>query len=157
MWHRLALRARDDDGFTLVELMVVMLIVALLVTMGIFAFTSMADRAQDKDAQSDLRQAIIAEEANRTEAGAYTATTAKIKEFIPSLAINTSKPSDPGVYVDLFSTDVVCLHQESESGRVYAAYLAAGEAVRYGEFANETAALAFSCNATAPSWPTTGW
>ncbi len=157
MRQGLTARIRCERGFTLVELMVVMLIVALLVTMGLIAFQSMADRAQNSDAQADIRQGIIAEEANRNEYGSYTATEADIKSFVPSLSINTSRPSDPGLYIDLFSADIVCVHQASQSGRVFAVYLSAGEAVRYGEFADEATALGFACNGTAPAWPTTGW
>lgn len=48
----------DDDGFTLIELMVVVLIIAILLAIAIPTFLGAQDRARDRAAQSDLRNAL---------------------------------------------------------------------------------------------------
>ncbi len=51
---------RTDDGFTLVELMVVVLIIAILIAIAIPTFLGARTRAQDRAAQVDLRNALSA-------------------------------------------------------------------------------------------------
>jgi type IV pilus assembly protein PilA len=53
--------AHDDErGFTLIELMVVVLIIAILIAIAIPTFLGARDRAQDRSAQSNLRNALTA-------------------------------------------------------------------------------------------------
>src|SRR5680860_1577126 len=52
-----ALRNRED-GFTLIELMVVILIIAILIAVAIPTFLGFRERAQDRAAQSELRTAL---------------------------------------------------------------------------------------------------
>ena len=49
-----------DDGFTLIELMVVVLIIAILIAIAIPTFLGAQNRARDRGAQSDLRNGITA-------------------------------------------------------------------------------------------------
>ena len=51
---------KDEDGFTLIELMVVVLIIAILIAIAIPTFLGAQDRARDRGAQSDLRNALTA-------------------------------------------------------------------------------------------------
>jgi type IV pilus assembly protein PilA len=51
---------RDDEGFTLIELMVVVLIIAILIAIAIPTFLGAQDRARDRGAQSDLRNGATA-------------------------------------------------------------------------------------------------
>ena len=59
-----ALRKRlahdDERGFTLIELMVVVLIIAILIAIAIPTFLGARDRAQDRSAQSNARNALTA-------------------------------------------------------------------------------------------------
>lgn len=50
----------NEDGFTLVELMVVILIIALLITIAIPTFLGARSRAQDRATQSELRNTLTA-------------------------------------------------------------------------------------------------
>jgi type IV pilus assembly protein PilA len=52
--------ASDEDGFTLIELMVVVLIIAILIAIAIPTFLGAQNRARDRGAQSDLRNGITA-------------------------------------------------------------------------------------------------
>jgi type IV pilus assembly protein PilA len=65
-------RTRDDKGFTLIELMVVVLIIAILIAIAIPTFLGMRRRAQDRAAQSDLRNGYTAAKAFFTDDETYT-------------------------------------------------------------------------------------
>ncbi len=52
--------ANEDEGFTLIELMVVVLIIAILMAIAIPTFLGAQDRARDRGAQSNLRNAMTA-------------------------------------------------------------------------------------------------
>ena len=63
----------EDDGFTLIELMVVVLIIAILIAIAIPTFLGAQDRARDRGAQSDLRNAVTAAKTIATDnAGLFT-------------------------------------------------------------------------------------
>ncbi len=51
---------RDEEGFTLIELMVVVLIIAILIAIAIPTFLGAQNRARDRGAQSNLRNALSA-------------------------------------------------------------------------------------------------
>src|SRR3954453_8850319 len=55
-----AQRDGSDDGFTLIELMVVVLIIAILIAIAIPTFLGAQNRARDRGAQSNLRNALTA-------------------------------------------------------------------------------------------------
>jgi type IV pilus assembly protein PilA len=70
-------RAGGDRGFTLIELLVVVVIIGVLVGIAIPVYLNYRKGAQNKSAQSDVRNAVTAIEQCYTEAGnAYPASTA---------------------------------------------------------------------------------
>ncbi|HUR48349.1 MAG TPA: prepilin-type N-terminal cleavage/methylation domain-containing protein, partial [Acidimicrobiales bacterium] len=60
-------RREDEQGFTLIELMVVVLIIAILIAIAIPTFLGAQDRARDRAAQSDLRNAFTAAKSIATD------------------------------------------------------------------------------------------
>ena len=67
-------RRDDEEGFTLIELMVVVLIIAILIAIAIPTFLGARERAQDRAAQSNLRNALTAEKTSYTDDETFTAT-----------------------------------------------------------------------------------
>lgn len=66
---------RRDDGFTLVELIVVMLIIAILLAIAIGFHTQARDRAGDATARANIRIAVPAVEIYRSDNGTYSGMT----------------------------------------------------------------------------------
>jgi len=69
MVQKLRERAHGEGGFTLVELLVVMLIIGLLAAIAIPSFFNQRDKARDADAKSAARTAQTAIETYATDNG----------------------------------------------------------------------------------------
>ena len=76
---------KQDDGFTLVELMVVVLVIAILIAIAIPTFLGARQRAQDRAAQSDLRNGLTAAKVHYVDNENYAATVAQLDAIEPSL------------------------------------------------------------------------
>jgi type IV pilus assembly protein PilA len=75
-----------EGGFTLIELMVVVLIIAILIAIAIPTFLGARQRAQNRAAQSSLRNALTAAKTIYTDSQTYTsATPAAMLAVEPSL------------------------------------------------------------------------
>jgi len=59
-----------DEGFTLIELMVVVMIIAVLIAIAIPSFLGFRKSAQDRSAQSELRNVLLSEKAYWLDNGA---------------------------------------------------------------------------------------
>jgi type IV pilus assembly protein PilA len=89
MLNKLRVRAQSESGFTLVELLVVMLIIGLLAAIAIPAFFNQRDKARDAEAKSAVKTAQTAMETYATDTtnGQYTGATVLLLQGIePSLA-----------------------------------------------------------------------
>jgi type IV pilus assembly protein PilA len=88
--------ASEESGFTLVELLVVMLIIGLLAAIAIPAFFNQRDKAYDANAKEQARTAETAMETYATDnGGVYTGVTpAKLVTIEQSLSstISTTRP-----------------------------------------------------------------
>ena len=80
-------RLRADDGFTLVELLVVTLIVGILAAIGLATLLNQRGKAQDAEAKTTVVTGAKAIEAYATDHGDYEgATAADLSKIEPSLA-----------------------------------------------------------------------
>ena len=76
MFHKISDRLkRNDEGFTLIELMVVVLIIAILIAIAIPTFLGARGRAQDRAAQSSARNIVTNAKAIFTDNEDYAAAT----------------------------------------------------------------------------------
>jgi type IV pilus assembly protein PilA len=113
MINRLRVRAQGESGFTLVELLVVMLILGLLAAIAIPAFFNQRAKAQDAEAKSAAKTVQTALETYATDNnGKYTgATPAALKTIEPTIvttgtggsAIKTLTPSTSGYTIEIYS------------------------------------------------------
>jgi type IV pilus assembly protein PilA len=76
---------RDERGFTLIELMVVVLIIAILIAIAIPTFLGARQRAQDRAAQSNVRNALTAEKTFFTDRQLYSDVASDLTAIEPSL------------------------------------------------------------------------
>src|SRR3954447_5063512 len=79
--------SQEESGFTLVELLVVMLILGILAAIAIPAFLNQREKANDADAKADVNTAQQAMETFQTDhAGSYaTADVAALRTIEPAL------------------------------------------------------------------------
>jgi type IV pilus assembly protein PilA len=87
---RRRLQGEREAGFTLIELMVVVLIIAILIAIAIPTFLGARQKAQDRAAQSNLRNALTAAKSVYTDKQTYLLTTAELQAVEPSLTFQTA-------------------------------------------------------------------
>lgn len=85
MIDKLRERRENEEGFTLIELMVVVLIIAILLAIAIPTFLGARDRANDRAAQSSARNSLTAAKVLFTDDQDYTSAT--------PTALNAEEPS----------------------------------------------------------------
>ena len=116
---------RSDGGFSLIELMVVVLIIAILIAIAIPTFLGARQRAQDRAAQSNVRNAFTAEKTFYTDGQAYTETPASLAAVEPSLnytnAAASMSASGNVIYIKVFGApaNTVLVGAESGSGKCF--------------------------------------
>jgi len=117
--HSLKARRDREEGFTLIELMVVVLIIAILIAIAIPTFLGARERAQDRAAQSDLRNGLTAEKTSYTDDEVYTDVVADLTAIEPSLDWGGDLSVTVGPNAEATAGQYVCLSQDSASGTTF--------------------------------------
>jgi len=89
---------KKDEGFTLVELMVVVMIIAILMAIAIPTFLNSRKRAQDSGAKSNARNALAAAQSVFSENQTYPVTATMVTSLAdeePSLNFSAGASTDP--------------------------------------------------------------
>ncbi len=158
MIQRLRARtSKNEEGFTLIELMVVVLIIAILIAIAIPTFLGARERAQDRAAQSSLRNGLTAGKTIFTDNESYVdASVVAIGAVEPSLTFVAGATASTGpneISVDNSSVTVLVLSGLSKSGDCF--WIrddVTGPGTEYHRQAG-----AASCNATAAPAVFGGW
>ncbi len=89
-------RRDEDKGFTLIELMVVVLIIAILLAIAIPTFLGAQNKAKDRSAQSSARNALTNAKTIYADSATYaTATPAALLASEPSLTFQATVSIGP--------------------------------------------------------------
>ena len=130
----------DENGFTLVELMVVVGIIGILVAIAIPVLSGARARASDRAAQSDLRNATTSELLVFTNSQRFTDDLVVLNDIEPALrwtgTLATMTGGGNSLYVDLLPDtltpgDTVLVGARSSSGKCFWVRTTAGAGSRY--------------------------
>jgi type IV pilus assembly protein PilA len=161
--HAVTRDREPEAGFTLIELMMVVLIIAILIAVLIPTFVGAKRRAQDRAMQSSIRNALTAAKVVYSEHGDYTqATVAGLTAAEPGIAFvaaGTAPVGQNAVSIEPVSTTYFRIAGQSRSGACF--FLsddesASGVGVLYATASGGSCTASSAPAAGDPSW-TTSW
>jgi prepilin-type N-terminal cleavage/methylation domain-containing protein len=154
LWTQEVLLHRRDDGFTLIETMTVLAIVAVLVGIGLVSFARYTHIADDSAIQLDLVTAVKVQVLNHLEQDTFTRDATALRALEPNLRYSVDGVNGTIVVTvepDRGAEDV-CLFGLSDSGAWFSVYHSVNAADRYGR------SIPLQCTpVNAATWSTEGW
>ena len=160
--HAVSREKEPESGFTLIELMMVVLIIAILIAVLIPSFVGAKTRAQDRAMQAGLRNALTAGRVIFSDHGNFTeATVAALSAGEPSLGFvdaTTSVSGPNAVSVNPVSTTYFVLAGQSKSGACF--FVSddegvGGLGVRYAKATSGACSASAAPAAASSSWAST--
>jgi type IV pilus assembly protein PilA len=160
--HAVSRERESEAGFTLIELMMVVLIISILIAVLIPTFVGAKARAQDRAMQSSLRNSLTAAKVVYSDHGDYTeATPAALGTAEPGLtfvAANTISPGPNVISVNPVNANYIVLAGQAKSGNCYFISddeSASGVGVQYAKAAPGACNASVAPAAGNPSWGAT--
>lgn len=148
---------RREGGFTLVELMVVLLIVAVLIAISVPLYRGYRDRAVETEARAELRETLVPVKAYLLDGDGAAATVEEgARTFSPTMTFDATGSN--GVLLQEATDGSVCLWRNPGTGNVYAIWQSSiGDATFYATTTEVAAACPIAAAAAGAGFTATPW
>lgn len=143
---------RSENGFTLIELMVVVMIIAVLLAIAIPTLLGARTRAQDRSLQANVHSALKAEKAQFADTQVYSTDAAQMKQVEPSLDFVATLPSRGPAMVLSGAGGVLCITGRSGSAAIFSVYDNAQSGATLFSHTDLSSACAQPADGTAGGW-----
>jgi len=156
---RLAVGRRDEAGFSLIELMVVVLIIAVLIAIAVPTFLGARQKSQDRAAQASLRTGLTAIRTAYVDGQSYITAAVQLSSIEPTLTYATAAGASSGgphiIAVDAVGDQEVGMAVLAADGVCWELFDSAVSAgTTYGSVPHSTAT---TCTAPGAALPAASW
>jgi type IV pilus assembly protein PilA len=155
---RPAEHGEDEGGFTLIELMIVIGIIAVLLSVAMPTFLGSRSKAQDRAAQADLRVGLTAIRTAYIDGQSYVTAAAQLASVEPTLTYLTgpgaSSAGNGQIAVNAVDDENVGMSALAADGVCWQLFDSTASGTTYGSAPHRTSA---TCQAPGSPLPATSW